>query len=142
MDLELSLPAEINSGLGHPLILVADDNEDNLLLLVHTLNIFGFSHISTVKGQAVFNLAQNYQPDLILLDVIFPDVSGIEVIKRLKNDPQTKSIPIIAVTALARQEDRNQLLQLGCQDYLDKPYDLDKLELMLHFHLNRTASAF
>ncbi|HEY9622710.1 MAG TPA: response regulator [Crinalium sp.] len=137
MDLELSSAPRFQPSANRPLILVVEDNEDNLMLLLHVLDLFGFSCISTQEGRAVFNLARDYQPDLILLDVVLPGLSGLEVIPALKQDPATASIPIIAVTALAKQEDRERLLQMGCDDYLDKPYDLSELEAMVHHHLSQ-----
>ncbi|WP_347277287.1 response regulator [Leptolyngbya sp. FACHB-671] len=123
-----------------PLILAVDDNEDNLLMLLHALDLFGFSSISTLKGQAALPLAQAYQPDLILMDIVLPDLSGLEIIRQLKQTVETAHIPIIAVTALARAEDRESILQTGCEDYIYKPYNLDELEVMLQQHLSRMRS--
>lgn len=73
-------------------------------------------------------MAQNYQPDLVLLDMMLPDLNGIDVVHHLKQDPQTMAIPIIAVTAMARAEDRERFLNAGCKDYVKKPYIIDELE--------------
>ncbi|WP_242024378.1 response regulator [Trichocoleus sp. FACHB-591] len=120
-----------------PLILVVDDDEDSLLLLSQILKVFGFACINTLQGQTVLNLAKRYQPDLILLDVVLRDISGVEVIQQLKQHPQTQAIPVIAVTALARVEDREQILQLGWDDYISKPYTLEGLEGLIYRTLNQ-----
>jgi two-component system, cell cycle response regulator DivK len=141
MDLELPFASGPKCVAGRPLILAVDDNEDNLLMLLHALDLFGFSSISTLKGQAALPLAQAYQPDLILMDIVLPDLSGLDIIGRLKQTVETAHIPIIAVTALARAEDRDRILKTGCEDYIYKPYNLDELEAMLQQHLSRMPSA-
>jgi two-component system, cell cycle response regulator DivK len=141
MGLELPFASGPKCLAGRPLILAVDDNEDNLLMLLHALDLFGFSSISTLKGQAALPLAQAYQPDLILMDIVLPDLSGLDIICRLKQTVETAHIPIIAVTALARAEDRDRILKTGCEDYIYKPYNLDELEAMLQQHLSRMLSA-
>ncbi len=141
MDLELFPTFGLQPVVARPLVLAADDNEDNLLLLLHALELFGFSHVSTLKGKAVPRMARTYQPDLILLDIVLSDISGVEVIQTLKADPETCQIPIIAVTALAKCSERDQILALGCRDYLNKPYNLDELEAMVHRNLSLLPSA-
>ena len=123
-----------------PIILAVDDDEDNLLLLTEVLRAFECLVISASNGEAAILLAQNYQPDLILLDVMLPDFSGIEVVHRLKQNPQTTKIPVIAVTALARAEDRDRLLLAGCNDYISKPYMLDEMEAIICRYLRPIPS--
>lgn len=141
MNVELSPTSGLPCHVSRPLVLAADDNEDNLLLLVYALNLFSYSCISTLTGEMVLQLAEIYQPDLILLNMIFPDLSGVEVIERLKQDASTQSIAIIAVTASSSPEDRDWLLKLGCQGVLNKPYSLDDLESMLRYHLSQMPFA-
>lgn len=114
-----------------PLILAVDDNEDNLQLLTALLAVNHCSFITATDGQTALVMAQNYQPDLILLDMMLPDLSGIEVVNRLKQDPQTTAIPIIAVTAMARSEDRERFLLAGCKEYVKKPYIIDEMEAII-----------
>lgn len=109
-------------------ILAVDDNEDNLLLLSEVLNVFDCSLFTATSGQVALIIAQAYNPDLILLDVMLPDLNGNEVIRRLKQNPITENIPVIAVTALAREEDRDRLLAAGCSGYISKPYMIEDLE--------------
>lgn len=118
-----------------PLVLAVDDNEDNLGLINFTLDLFGFAFISAEDGQTTLKLARTHQPDLILLDIMLPDLDGIEVVRLLKQEEGTKSIKIIAVTALAREEDRNRILEAGCEDYISKPYMVDDLEALLRRYL-------
>jgi len=118
-----------------PLILVVEDNEDNLLLLNSTLTLFGWEFIRTTIGQTSLALAKIHMPDLILLDILLPDLNGLEVITQLKQDYRTKAIPVIAVTALANIGDRNRILLAGFQDYISKPYMLDHIEASIRHHL-------
>lgn len=124
----------------HPLILAVDDDEDNLLLLGEVLESMKCSFLTATHGQAALLLAQDCQPDLILLDVMLPDLNGIEVVQRLRQNQQTKKTPIIAVTALARAEDRDRLLLAGFNDYISKPYMLDDLEELICRYLSRISS--
>jgi len=119
----------------HPLVLAVDDDEDNLLLLTYSLALFGYSSISTADGETALLLVRNYRPDLILLDIVLPGLTGVDVVQRLKQDLQTTTIPVIAVTSLAGAADREQLLQAGCSDYISKPYSLENLEGMIERHL-------
>jgi len=117
-------------------VLAVDDNEDNLMLLTEVLRIFDCSLITATHGQMALMLAQSHHFDLILLDVMLPDLNGEEVLHCLKKNPQTEDIPVIAVTALAREEDRDRLLRAGCIDYISKPYMLEELEARIRRHLS------
>ncbi len=116
-------------------ILAVDDDEDNLLLLGEVLNVFNCSLITATRGQIALLLAQECNPDLILLDVKLPDLNGVEVVRHLKQNSTTVNIPVIAVTALAREEDRQVLLKAGCSDYISKPYMLEDLEATVRCYL-------
>lgn len=122
--------------VNQPLILAVDDDEDNLVLLIEVIKPLNCSFITATQGQTALNLAQEQQPALILLDVMLPDINGIEVLAQLKQNPQTMAIPVVAVTALAAQEDRDCLLLAGCNDYISKPYMLDELETLICRYLN------
>jgi two-component system, cell cycle response regulator DivK len=120
------------------LIWVVEDHEDSLLLLNFILNdLCNAQVISFGSGQAVLEEETSLPPDLILLDIILPDIHGVEVMQQFKQDPLMRHIPIVAVTALARLEDRNQLLQAGFTDYVSKPYLLDDIEIILGRYLKR-----
>lgn len=114
-----------------PLILAVDDNDDNLQLLTQLLVLMECSYITATDGITTLELAQKYQPKLILLDMMLPDLSGIEVASRLKQNVQTTSIPIVAVTAMARAEDKESFIVAGCVDYVTKPYIIEDLEVII-----------
>ncbi len=123
-----------------PVVLAVDDNEDNLLLVSLAVEQFlNCSLIGASDGETAISLAQLYRPDLILLDIVLPDLNGFEVIDRLKQHWQTKTIPIVAVTGLAKEEDCDRILAAGCDGYLSKPYMLDDLEKVIYRYL-RTPS--
>jgi len=109
------------------IILIVEDNELNLKLLRDVLDYHGYTTVVTELGAAALDLARQYHPDLILLDIQLLDISGAEAARRLKADPQTRVIPIIAVTALAMQGDRKKILDSGCDDYISKPYNIHAL---------------
>jgi len=114
-----------------PLVLAVDDNEDNLQLLTQLLVLIECSFITATDGKTAVLMAHNYQPDLILLDMMLPDLSGIEVACSLKQDSKTMEIPIVAVTAMARVEDKERFVLAGCDDYITKPYVIDDLEAII-----------
>jgi CheY-like chemotaxis protein len=141
MNLDFSTDSGLTAHVSRPLVLAADDDEDNLLLLVYALNLFGYTCISTLRGEMVLQLARRYKPDLILLDVVLPDLNGVEVIEQLKKDGNTQSIPVIAVTALVQAGNQERLMSMGCKGYINKPYDLHDLEVMLHQFLTPMPSS-
>ncbi len=118
-----------------PLVLAVEDNEDNLLLLNYALDSFGCRFISQQDGTDVLLIAKEHQPDLILLDVLMPNQSGIDIVKLVKQDPSTCHIPVIAVTALAGEDQRVSLIRAGFDDYICKPYMLEELEAMIHSYV-------
>jgi CheY-like chemotaxis protein len=131
MNLEPNFNINQQKNSGQPLVLAVDDNEDNLQLLTQLLELIDCSFITAAGGETAILKAKNYQPNLILLDMMLPDISGVEVIYSLKQDPQTMEIPIIAVTAMARAEDRERFILAGCVDCVTKPYLVDELETMI-----------
>ena len=139
--MELLLKSGSPNATKQPLILAVDDDEDNLFLLTEVLRPLNCLSMTATHGEAAIVLTQSYQPDLILLDVMLPDCNGIEVVQRLRQNPQTKYIPVIAVTALARTEDRESLLLGGCNHYISKPYMLGELEAIICRYLNQKAFA-
>jgi two-component system, cell cycle response regulator DivK len=119
-----------------PVVLAVDDNLDNLNLMEHQLAaVASCAVVTATTGKAAIHLAQHQLPDLILLDILLPDLDGIEVTRQIRQLAETSEIPIVALTALARVEDRDRILCAGCNDYLSKPYDLDDLEAIVTRHL-------
>lgn len=120
-----------------PLVLIVDDNEDNLLLLTFVVEQLNCRFVTAGDGQTTLKLAQSCQPDLILLDMILPDLNGLEVVANLRQNPLTKEIPIIAVTAMAKERDRERILLAGCNAYVSKPFSVDELEQLLLCYLDQ-----
>jgi two-component system cell cycle response regulator DivK len=115
-------------------ILIVEDNELNLKLLADLLEYHGYGIKVTGLGEAAVDLTVKEHPDLILLDIKLPDIVGTEVAARLKADPRTREIPIIAVTAYAMQGDRGDILASGCDEYVPKPIRIPEfLELVARY---------
>ena len=110
-----------------PKILLVEDNEMNRDMLSRRLTKRGYDVVIAVDGQAGVNSANDERPDLILLDMSLPVLDGWAAAARLKGDPATAAIPIIALTAHALAGDREKALEAGCEDYDTKPVDLGRL---------------
>lgn len=126
---------EKNQNHEPPLILAVEDNEDNLLLLSYALESLGCKLICQKDSLTTVLVAKEYQPDLILLDILLPGLSGIDVVRSLKQEPLTSHIAAIAVTALASTEDREHILSAGFNDYISKPYMIEDLEALVRRYL-------
>ena len=118
-----------------PLILAVEDDDDNLLLLSYALDSLDCRLICQKDGLTTVLVAKEYQPDLILLDIVMPGLSGIDVIRCLKQEPLTRNITTIAITALATTEDRERILMSGFDDYISKPYMIEDLEAIVSHYL-------
>ena len=105
-------------------ILIVEDNPISLTLLKQLLNAHGYEVLGTPEGLQALDLAREEQPDLILMDIRLPDISGFEVTRLLKQDQRTNTIPIVAVTALASPEYEKKGLESGCDAYIPKPITL------------------
>jgi PAS domain S-box-containing protein len=111
-----------------PVILVVDDLTQNNELLEAYLVPQGYEVIKAISGEEAFKKLADNQIDLILLDVMMPGMDGFEVTRRIRQDPKTRLMPIILVTALKETEDRIKGIKAGCDDYISKPFD--KMELL------------
>ncbi|TVP61856.1 MAG: response regulator [Nodularia sp. (in: Bacteria)] len=114
-----------------PLILVVEDHDDSLLLIGYALESLGCRFICQNDSSTTLLVAQEYQPDLIMLDILLPGLSGTDIVHYLKQEPLTAEIPVIAVTALASREDRERLISAGFDDYISKPYMIEDLEVII-----------
>ena len=110
-----------------PKILLVEDNEMNRDMLSRRLSRKGYEVVMAVDGQQGLETAQSEKPDLILMDMSLPVLDGWEATRRLKADPETRGIPVIALTAHAMAGDREKTLEAGCDDYDTKPIDLPRL---------------
>lgn len=135
MDLPSSSDPDEQIVEKQPLVLLVDDNKDNLWLIEKALEPLECKILTAANGEIALSLAQTHLPALVLLDIMLPDIDGIEVILQLKQNPQTQRIPIIAVTALAREEEKERILMAGCDNYLSKPYLLEELEEKVRFYI-------
>jgi two-component system cell cycle response regulator DivK len=109
----------------HKRILIVEDNQLNSKLLKQLLTAYGYKVWESPEGLQALDLARHEQPDLILMDIRLPGISGLEVTRLLKQDDQTKTIPIIAITALASPEYEKKGWESGCDAYILKPIILD-----------------
>ena len=121
-----------------PRVLIVEDEPDNQEIVRAVVEeMVGVTAILAGDGLEALSVAQRDKPDLVLLDLMLPRLDGYEVARKLKGDPETNGIPIIAITALARPKDRARALEAGCDDYVDKPFDLDLLERKIRGRLTR-----
>lgn len=105
-------------------ILIVEDNELNRKLFNDLLRSQGYETIQTAAGQEAYKLAKERSPDLILMDIQLPGISGLEVTRMIKSDSATSSIPVIAVTAFAMKGDEEKIREHGCDDYVAKPISI------------------
>ena len=102
-------------------VLIVEDNELNMKLFHDLLDAHGYETLQTREGLKALEIAREQRPDLILMDIQLPEVSGLEVTKWLKADEDLASIPVIAVTAFAMKGDEEKIRQGGCEAYISKP---------------------
>lgn len=102
-------------------VLIVEDNELNMKLFRDLLEAHGYETYQTREGLKALDMAREHRPDLILMDIQLPEVSGLDVTKWIKNDEELSEIPIVAVTAFAMKGDEERIRQGGCEGYLSKP---------------------
>ena len=102
-------------------VLIVEDNELNMKLFNDLLEAHGYNTLKTRDGIEALGMAREHHPDLILMDIQLPEVSGLEVTKWIKEDEDLQDIPVIAVTAFAMKGDEEKIRQGGCEDYIAKP---------------------
>jgi two-component system, cell cycle response regulator DivK len=107
-------------------VLIVEDNELNMKLFNDLLEAHGYTTIQTKSGVEAVELARRHRPNLILMDIQLPEVSGLEVTQWLKDDDELRSIPIVAITAFAMKGDEEKIRQGGCEAYLSKPISVVK----------------
>jgi two-component system cell cycle response regulator DivK len=107
-------------------VLIVEDNELNMKLFSDLLEAHGYATLKTSNGIEAMELARSDHPDLIIMDIQLPEVSGLEVTRWLKADDDLKSIPVIAVTAFAMKGDEERIREGGCEAYLSKPISISR----------------
>jgi two-component system cell cycle response regulator DivK len=107
-------------------VLIVEDNELNMKLFHDLLDAHGYATLQTKDGMEALALARQHRPDLILMDIQLPEVSGLEVTKWIKEDESLRSIPVVAVTAFAMKGDEEKMREGGCEAYIAKPISVGK----------------
>lgn len=122
-------------------VLIVEDNELNMKLFNDLLEANGYRTLQARKGVEGVELARKHHPDLILMDIQLPEVSGLQVIKWLKEDEGLRSIPVIAITAFAMKGDEEKIRQQGCEAYLSKPIAIVKFLETIRNYLPQSKAA-
>lgn len=102
-------------------VMIVEDNELNMKLFRDLVEVSGYETVQTRSGLNALELARSHKPDLILMDIQLPEISGLDVTRQLKADEELRTIPVIAVTAFAMKGDEERIRQGGCEDYMSKP---------------------
>lgn len=118
-------------------ILYIEDNDDNLFMLSRRLRRRGYDVLAARDGRSGVKAALESLPDLILMDLVLPELDGWAATRELKSLPETSAIPVIAVSSHAMSGDREKALAAGCDDYHTKPIDFERLIVAIRSHLDR-----
>jgi CheY-like chemotaxis protein len=118
-------------------ILIVDDNATNLKLVAYLMKANGYTVDTALDAESAIVAIRNNHPDVILMDIQLPGIDGLELTRRLKADPATRDIVIIAVTAYAMKGDQAKAQAAGCDDYITKPIDTRALPETIARHLAR-----
>ncbi len=124
-----------------PLILSVEDDLDNQLLIKYITAMYGWRSIFAANALEAISMAKKHQPDLILLDIVLPDISGLQIAMMLKTHHETRSIPLIAVTGLSRKQEKDLIFAAGFDDYVCKPYAFSELQTAIASHLRNKLAA-
>jgi two-component system cell cycle response regulator DivK len=121
-------------------ILYIEDNRENLLLVRRILEAEGYSVSGAPDGPSGLELAAQMQPDLILLDINLPEIDGYDLARRFRTTPGLEQVPILAITANVMQGDRERTLEAGCDGYIQKPIEVDRLPDQVRAALRKTRT--
>ncbi len=125
-----------------PRVLIADDEPFQRILIRETLTEDSeFAFYEAENGAQALEQAHRERPDLIILDIMMPDMDGLQVCRLLKADPRLNTIPVIMVTALNKEEDRVNALDAGADNFLSKPFEAHELQAVVNSALNSNTSA-
>lgn len=106
-------------------ILIVEDNDLNLKLFRDLLNANGYDTVETKEGLEAISLTRNLLPDLVIMDIQLPEISGLDITRKIKSDESLRHIPVIAVTAFAMKDDEDRIMRAGCEAYISKPIAID-----------------
>ena len=121
--------------MNKPVILIVDDEEKNIKLLKAILHPEAYQIHESLSGKEAFKKIEKFRPDLVLLDVMMPEINGFEVCWDLKQDEKTRSIPVMMVTALSEKEDRINAMEAGADDFISKPIKMSTMKRILSQYL-------
>lgn len=122
-------------------ILIVEDNDLNLKLFRDLLEANGYDTYETKEGIEAISLTRNVMPDLIIMDIQLPEISGLDITKKIKADGQISHIPVVAVTAFAMKDDEEKIMAAGCEAYLSKPIAIDDFLKTIRSFLDPYAAA-
>jgi CheY-like chemotaxis protein len=122
-------------------ILYVEDHQGNIYVMENRLKRWGYEAVVAMDGQSALAMARTHKPDLILMDIQLPGIDGLEATRRIKADPETKDIPVIAVSAFAMYDDRDKALAAGCDGYFSKPVDFHDLRVRIQGMLDKKSEA-
>jgi len=127
----------------HPArVLVVEDNEMNMQLVEYLLEEGGYQIVKAASGEDALSIARGGEAvDLILMDIHLPGIDGLSVIREMKSDPQTGSIPILALTAHAMRGDKDRFLEAGCDGYISKPIDVKTFLTSIRSYMRPSSPA-
>tara|TARA_R110001592_G_scaffold3525_34_gene20249 strand:+ start:21651 stop:22103 length:453 start_codon:yes stop_codon:yes gene_type:complete len=117
-------------------VLIVEDNELNMKLFHDLLEAHDIDTVQTREGKLAFDMALEHKPDLIIMDIQLPEISGLDITKQLKENEILKSIPVIAVTAFAMKGDEQKIREGGCEDYISKPISVSRFIEVVRKHLD------
>ena len=122
-------------------ILYVEDHQGNIYVMENRLKRWGYEAVVAMDGQSALAMARTHKPDLILMDIQLPGIDGLEATRQIKADPETKDIPVIAVSAFAMYDDRDKALAAGCDGYYSKPVDFHELRVRIQGMLEKKSEA-
>lgn len=121
-------------------VLIVEDNENNMELISFILEASGDETLKAMNGLTGIEKALSEQPDYIILDIQLPDIDGFEVLKRIRAAKEGKNIPIIAMTSYAMSGDKERMLKAGCNGYIEKPIDPERVIAQIRDVLEKAAN--
>jgi two-component system phosphate regulon response regulator PhoB len=124
-----------------PAVLIVDDERDLVSLVDFNLRQAGFETMLANTGEQALSHLRRRVPDLVLLDLMLPDISGVEICRQIKSDPRTRHVPVIMLTAKGEEVDRVVGFELGAEDYVTKPFSVRELVLRVRAVLRRASGA-
>jgi len=133
--------ALINTAGANPTVLVVEDDDDSLFALKSILRLKGYRVIEAWDGKQAVQVAETQDIDLMLLDLLLPRLHGLGVVRRLRESPKHEALPIVIMTGQPPEEIRDSAILAGCDDFLLKPIDFDRLDVLLDYYAPLAAAS-